>query len=461
MSPHRHLTLWVLCLSLGYSLLGQSDDEGPMLGEVIDLEPFVIHAGEIDVIDGITGEEYTAGNSVVWGFADSMKDLLLKYHHRLLVDEARFLNEYLIEGRKFSKDLATLADSFGIRNFRLNKETRRLRERSILYRLSTKPFFRINALIVWDRDRLDQMYPALPQSKYVRDIRFNPSTEVWERRVTTRWEVSFTQYNQKGRPTKGHYILKEQGLNLDTNEGFHFVSDSLPGQVPPNAFEEVEITYPIFFSSKKPVQEQVKRLQHLFIQNLYCIYDPFSWKARRQTHFRGGFSGDLTRHFEKQGYRVTDRDWFNPVLCNLLNDVITIQYHGLSEIYQLHTFKSFQLSENILGNGLDLLNWNKGEKRVGQHNAPSRKTRLNFNSPGGARFVALDAYMRYTDKFLNALRDNLTNNTRKKRTGRSVIEQTIKEVSGTPFDVYRKNAIKAQVEIIEKYRNDWGSSAPK
>ena len=74
-----------------------------MLGEVIDLEPFVIHAGEIDVIDGITGEPYSAGHSVVWGIADSMKDLLLKYHQRLLLEEIRFLNEYLIEGRKFSR----------------------------------------------------------------------------------------------------------------------------------------------------------------------------------------------------------------------------------------------------------------------------------------------------------------------------------------------------------------------
>ena len=117
MSPHRHLKLWTLCLALGNSLWGQSDDEGPMLGDVIDLEPFVIHAGEIEVIDGITGEEYSAGNSVVWGFADSMKDLLIKYHQRLLLDEARFLNEYLTEGRQFSKDLAALADSFGIRGF--------------------------------------------------------------------------------------------------------------------------------------------------------------------------------------------------------------------------------------------------------------------------------------------------------------------------------------------------------
>ena len=462
MSSHHYWTVWtcILGISLGHSLCGQSD-EPEMLGEVIDLEPFVIHAGEIDVIDGITGEPYSAGHSVVWGFADSMKDLLLKYHQRLLLEEIRFLNEYLIEGRKFSKDLAELADSFGIKNFRLNKERWRLKERSILYRLSTKPFFRINALIVWDKDRLEQMFPTLPESKYVRDIRFNPSTEVWERRVTTRWEVSFSQFNQRGRRGKSYHILKEQGLNLDTNEGFHFVSQGLPGQVPPNAFEEVEITYPIFFSSKEPVQDQVKRMQRLFVQNLYYIYDPFSWKARRQTRFRGGFSGDLLRHFEKQGYRVTDRDWFNPVLCNLLSDVITIRYHGLPEIYRLHAYRSFQLSQNILGNGLDLLNWNEGENRVGQHSAPYRKTRLNFNSPGGARFIALDAYMRYTDKFLDTLRDNLKNSARKKVSGRSMIENTIEEVSGTPFEIYLKNAVKSQIGIIEKYRENYGSSAPE
>lgn len=277
--------------------------------------------------------------------------------------------------------------------------------------------------------------------------------------MTTRWEISYTQYNQRGRPTRGHYILKEQGLNLDTNEGFHFVSTGLPQQVPPTAFQEVEITYPIFFSSKEPVQDQVKRLQRLFIQNLYYIYDPFSWIVRRHTRFRVGFSGDLTRHFERQGYRVTDRDWFNPVLCNLLSDVITIQNHGLPEIYQFHIYRSYELSRNVLGNDLDLLNWNEGENREGQHNAPYRRTRLNWDGPGGARFVVLDAYMRYTDKFIDTLRENL-NNLKKKTSGRSIIERTIEEVSGTPFDVYRKNAIKAQVEIIDKYREKYGSSLP-
>ena len=460
MSPHRHFTLWVSWLALGYSLLGQSDDEGPMLGDVIDLEPFVIHAGEIEVIDGITGEEYSAGNSVVWGFADSMKDLLIKYHQRLLLDEARFLNEYLTEGRQFSKDLAALADSFGIRNFRINKENWRLKERSILYRLSTKPFFRINALIVWDQDKLERMLPTLPETEYTRDIRYNHAKQIWERRITTRWEISYTQYNQRGRPTKGHYILKEQGLNLDTNQGYHFVNVGLPASVPPSAFKEIEITYPIFFSSKEPVLDQIKRLQLLFVQNLYFIYDPFSWKVRRHTRFRGGFANNLIRHFETKSFRVTDREWFNPVLCNLLSDVITIQYHGLKEIYELHTYRSYELSSHILGNGLDLLNWNEGENREGKHNAPYRRTRLNWDGPGGARFVVLDAYMRYTDKFIDALRENLKTRTRKRVTGRSIIEQTIEEVSGTPFDVYRKNAIKAQVEIIDKYREKYGSSPP-
>ena len=109
---------------------------------------------------------------------------------------------------------------------------------------------------------------------------------------------------------------------------------------------------------------------------------------------------------------------------------------------------------------MDLLNWNEGENRKGKHNAPYRRTRLNWDSPGGARFVVLDAYMRYTDKFIDTLRENLKTRTKNRVTGRSIIEQTIEEVSGTPFDVYRKNAIKAQVEIIDKYREKYGSSPP-
>ena len=42
-----------------------------------------------------------------------------------------------------------------------------------------------------------------------------------------------------------------------------------------------------------------------------------------------------------------------------------------------------------------------------------------------------------------------------------MIENAIEEVSGTPFEVYLKNAVKSQIGIIEKYRENYGFSAPE
>ena len=52
--------------------------------DIINLEPFVIFAGEMDVIDGITGKEYNGTNAVVWGFVDTFKKYLVRYHEKLL-----------------------------------------------------------------------------------------------------------------------------------------------------------------------------------------------------------------------------------------------------------------------------------------------------------------------------------------------------------------------------------------
>ena len=59
--------------------------------------------------------------------------------------------------------------------------------------------------------------------------------------------------------------------------------------------------------------------------------------------------------------------------------------------------------------------------------------------------------MRYADKFVDALRVNVSNGS-KKETGQELFKRTIEEVSGVPFDKYQKVAVKAQKEMIEKYR---------
>lgn len=421
-------------------------------GTVFELEPFVIYEAEIDVIDGHTGKKYDGDNEVILDFADTFNELLLKYHERLLVFEIRHLNMRLETGEAFVKDLAILADSFGIKGFQVDHNTWLTKEIAIVNRLNKDPFFKIEALVAWDLDTLNANLPDCPTSKLGRDIRYNDTTGQWERRVTTEWKVSYVQNvnsrNPFGRPVN---ILKQQGLNLDTQEGYHIIDWGLSNNVYPDAFKEVKLTYPILVSSTEPAEDQVKRLQDTFVKNLYHIYDPFSWVARRNTRFRGGFARNLLEELKTEKMsKITDRKWFDPVLSKLLSDVVTIKYHGTKEIYSLYAYQRFELSKNVLGEGLDLLNWHPNEQREGEHIVQDR-VRINFKNTNGARWIVLDAYMRYTNKFVDTLRSNLAN-LDKRTTGQAVIEQTIEAVSGVPFKVYQKNAIKAQTQMIEKYR---------
>ena len=86
-------------------------------------------------------------------------------------------------------------------------------------------------------------------------------------------------------------------------------------------------------------------------------------------------------------------------------------------------------------------------------NILNKKININFNNPGGARFIVLDAYMRYTDKFLDALRNNLTE-LKNTHSGKKIFETTIEEVSGIPIKAYVKQAAKAQKEMILKNKKD-------
>ena len=459
MSPlfqNSRLLLILLTLSLPLGLSGK-EEELSVGGTVFELEPFVIYEAEIDVIDGHTGKKYTGDNDVVLDFADMFNELLLKYHERLLVFEIRHLNMRLETGKAFVNDLNLLAESFGIDGFKVDHNSWLTKEIAIVHRLNKDPFFKIEALVAWDLDTLNAALPARPTSKLARDIRYNDATGQWERRVTTEWKVSFmqnpTNRNRYGTPVN---ILKQQGLNLDTNEGYHIIDRGLNNNVFPDAFKEVKLTYPILVSSTEPHEEQVKRLQDTFVQNLYHIYDPFSWVARRNTRFRGGFVRELESEVraERMPY-ISDRKWFDPVLSRFLSDVITIKYYGTKEIYSLFAYQRFELSKNVLGKDLDLLNWHPDEKRKGEPKPQGVKIRINYKNSGSARWILLDAYMRYTDKFVDALRTKLET-LKTKTNGQTVIQKTIEDVSGAPFDVYMKQAIKDQTRMIEKYRPQEG-----
>ena len=161
-----------IALFAGFALSGLAQEDAELVEEdIINLEPFVIFAGEMDVIDGITGKEYNGTNAVVWGFVDTFKRYLIAYHEKLLRFEIQHMNLRTQAGLGIEKHLQELTESFDIRNFKADRSQWLTRERSILYRLNTKPFFRIEALIVWDLDRLNKMLPNRPQSKYAKDIR--------------------------------------------------------------------------------------------------------------------------------------------------------------------------------------------------------------------------------------------------------------------------------------------------
>lgn len=446
--------LLIAAVSSSFSTLCYSKDELKIGGQVFELEPFVIYESPIPVIDGMTGEKYTGTNPLVLDFAESFNDLLLKYHRQLLVYEIQHLDFRLKDGVAFEKDLRELAESFGIKSFRMRHENWLRREVSIVTRLNEEPFFKIEELIVWHEDQLNDLYPTLPLTKHAKDIRFNEEKNIWERRVTTDWVVAYRTYNNKGKLGKGVRIEKQQGLNLDTQKGYHILNRGLTAQVPPHAFKDVKFTYPIIINSKEDHEIQLKRLKETYAQNLMHIYDPFSWMARRNSRFRGGFARDLENHLSRRSLKVSDNDWFEPVLCNFLNDIITIKRHGKEEIYNLHGIRKFSPSRNVLGKGLDLLNWNKGEKRKGTSKPAAKVKKLNFNNHGDARFIVLDAYMRNKDKFLNTIREKITN-LEGRPSGKEIFKSAIEEVSGIPFKIYVEKVSPIQLKMINDQRPDY------
>ncbi|MCZ6671550.1 MAG: hypothetical protein O7C75_01285 [Verrucomicrobia bacterium] len=188
---------WVACLLPWIPLLSK-DDPLEIGGKIFELKPFVVYEAEIDIIDGFTGEKYEGNNDVVLDFADTFNRILLGFHKKLLVYEIRHLNFRLEDGREFVKELAELADSFGIRNFKVNHDNWLRREIAIVQRLNQDPFFKIEALVAWDLDQLERSAWTLPDNKYARDIRFNEEKGIWERRVTTEWKVSYRPLTKDG-----------------------------------------------------------------------------------------------------------------------------------------------------------------------------------------------------------------------------------------------------------------------
>ena len=433
------------------ALSGSGIEDDPEF--LVTLDAYVKYGGDIDVIDGLTGRSYHSDNAVVKAIHSSFPQIMGGLHAKLLELEAKYMNFYLTQGVQHERELSALAESFGITRFAMDRSRWMVREKAILQRLVKEPFFQIKELVIWEKEYLDE---NLPDNKWAKNIRLNPVTQSWERRVLTEWNVNtvrVTRWNNGQLNTNVQMVEKRQGLNLETNMGFHIMvgGRGLGQWVEPGDFSEVTVSYPIIVSKRADADEQIQKLQRQIVENLSHLYDPFTWVARRSTRFRTAFSSELTNYFKERKYRVKDRDWFDPVICHFLNDVVTVKQYGFKEIYDLYLTQQFANSKNVLGKDLDLLNWHEGENREGESVNRERKIWLNFDRPGGARFVMLDAYLRYGDKFLDALREELIS-LKKRAVAKDLIRDVIADVSGVPADKYIPAAIKAQRAGLEQFR---------
>ena len=447
LNKYTCLTLFLACI---FNLThGASKKDEPIDDYVFELEAFEVIADDMRIVDGFTGEVYEGTNPVIREFRRSFRRLLTGYHKKLLVDEAQSLKARSDIIIPFSEDLAAMASRFGIGDF-VVQGPHLTREISIFKRMVKDPFFAIDELVIWDYARLEALNGERPNSKYAKDLRYNEETGRWERRVITKWDVSYIRNDRSQRQI---YVSKEQGLNLDTHKGYHVVTTGgLPPDVPSHAFQNVKLQYPIFYNTGEPTDVQVSNLSENFLINLIYIYDPYSWVVRGNTRFRGGFYRQLREHLEGKSLPVTDRDWFSKVLAHFLNDIVTIKYWGPDEIYDLEMLAADQINKNQLGIGLDLLNWHKDEKRALDYDptTPHRIPHISFDNPVRARFVMLDAYRRYGDKFLDALA-NSYNAIEKRADPKQLIMDAIEEASGIPAEKYIAASIKAQRAELRRF----------
>lgn len=441
------IILGCLFLSCQLPLWSQSSLSGSGVADDADffvrLDAYVSYGGDVDVIDGLTGRTYHSDNKVVKTIHSNFPKIMGGLHKMLLDLEVKYMNFYLENGVLHERELIALAESFKITNFKLDRTNWMVREKAILTRLQQAPFFQIKELVIWEKEEMDS---TLPDNKYARNLRYNPVNASWDRRVLTEWKVPVvTKWST-------HTVIKNQGLNLETNKGFHIVRDQgLPHTIHSSNFKEVSVSYPVIVSRKEDTQAQIDRIQIQIVENLSHLYDPFTWLARRATRFRTVFASELVKYFKERKYRVNDRDWFNVTICNFLNDVVVTNRYGFEEVYDLFVTQQFENSENALGEDLDLLNWLPNEKRKGKGINKNKKVYIDFDQPWGGRWVLFDAYLRYGDKFLDTLRTNLTS-LKKKTSGKEVIRRTIEDVSGVPAEKYIPAAVKAQKAGIEHYR---------
>lgn len=422
--------------------------------EVFELKEFVVYASTIDVVDGFTGEEYVVGNDVVDNFARDFNSLLKERHLQVLRDEYVDLAMRIKLTKPLYEELEKLCRVFGVNPLVFKPEQALRIERAIFYRLVQDPFFKIDAIVVWDLDQLERMGRQKPDTVYARDIRWNPVSHSWERRVTTEWNVRYKVPGSEGWNSRLIEVEKRQGLNLDTQEGFHFVNRGLGVLVTPDAFSDVNLTYPIFIRSNQSDAEQLEQLTATYKKNLQHIYDPFSWSVRKNRRYYADFQVyfPLKKQVEAERFKVTDRDWFNTVLARFLYDVAIMRTQNVEVLYEQAMLDKVPVNNHLLGEGLDLLNWNPDEERSVSYDPSAQlPVHVDFETADGARFIMVDAYRRFPERFVTLLGEKFS----KLRSGSSakqLIKEVIEEMTGIPGDIYIEKVTPIQAATLERYR---------
>jgi hypothetical protein len=417
----------------------------------VQLEAYAKYGGEIKVIDGLTGREYHSSNEVVKSFYNRLPKIMGGFHNMLLAYESKNIDFRIGDGQEHEKELSALAATFGIKGFRIDRSQFLNKEKTIYSRLRSKPFFHIDELIVWDLRDLDPL--DLPDNKYAENIRYDSESKTWHRCALTHWIVDISGARNP------YTCNKFQGLDLDTQSGFHELDIGLPGGMQTSYFKDVKLSYPIFIDRNTDPVEQVDYLQRSFIENLRHLYDPFSWVTRRYERFQIGFASSLREDLSERSYKVKNRQWFDPVFATFLNDVITVKRHGYESIYREIAIRSInETYDNQLGLELDLLNWNSKETRVVEGTSPAKGWNpvgpsIKFEMPVGARFILLDAYLRNGDKLVETLREELKAQN-KKEDAIPLFKRALEKTSGIPIDKYIKLAFAEQRKLVAKFQKE-------
>ncbi|MBK1880505.1 hypothetical protein [Pelagicoccus mobilis] len=436
-----------LLIVFPFLLHGQTDpfEEGNDTEFFVLLDSFAVYGGEIKVIDGMTGEKYTIGNEVVMDFHYNMPKIMGGFHTMLLDFEAEYLKQRFTDGLLHEKELKGLAHSFGIKGFDLDKEQLFRKERVIINRLRQAPFYHLDELVVWDLARLKEE----PDNPYAQHIRFDPDTQTWHRRVIINWDV-ITRHPHGA----VQHAKKSQGLDLDTQSGF-YQSSGLHEQVNSGDFKDLKLSYPIFIDSRKPAEAQMDSLKRAFVKNLRHIYDPFSWGGRRDERFRYGLMRELHSHQKGRSHKFKNREWYDQVICQFLNDVAVIRRHGYEVIYEeIAGLATIERYHNQLGEEIDLLNWEADERR--EIRRPYHKARnpihprISFDTARGARYILLDAYLRKGEQFVDTLRTELLA-VKKKQDPIPVFESALSKTMGMPAEKYIELAYPQQRQLIGKF----------